>query len=126
MDTFPPYNVVLDDLLVAQEDLLAAEDGGLGPGLEGSGAGVHRRQHLLLGRFGYTSHHLISSLRRKKQPESDVMTGSNVWARRESLLHLGVININEQMIVFFFSLHFSGLICDKRRRLGPPPPHACH
>lgn len=110
MDTgdffFPPYNVVLDDLLVAQEDLLAAEDGGLGPGLEGSGAGVHRRQHLLLGSFGYTCHHLISSLRSKKQPESDVMTGSNVWAGRESLPHLGVININEQMIVFFLPSFF--------------------
>lgn len=115
---FPPYNVVLDELLVAQEDLLAAEDGGLGPGLEGSGAGVHRCQHLLLGSFGYTSHHLISSLRSKEQPESDVMTESNVWAGRESLPHLGVININEQMIVFFSPFIFQVWYVIKRRRLG--------
>lgn len=37
------YYVVLDELLVAQEDLLPAEDGSLRPGLEGSGAGVHSR-----------------------------------------------------------------------------------
>lgn len=62
-----PYNVILDELLIAQEDLLPAEDGGLGPGLEGSGAGVHSCQHLLLGGFGNTSHHLISGLRSRRQ-----------------------------------------------------------
>lgn len=103
---FPPYNVVLDELLVAQEDLLPAEDGGLRPGLEGLGAGVHRCQHLLLGCFGNTSHHLISGLRSKKQPQSDVLTENKAAARRESLLHLGVININEKMIVFFPPLSF--------------------
>lgn len=62
-----PYNVVFDELLIAQEDLLPAEDGGLGPGVEGSGAGVHGCQHLLLGSFGNTSHYLISGLRSRRQ-----------------------------------------------------------
>lgn len=61
------YNVIFDELLIAQEDLLPAEDGGLGPGVEGSGAGVHSGQHLLLGSFGNTSHHLISGLRSRRQ-----------------------------------------------------------
>ena len=61
------YNVILDELLVAQEDLLPAEDGGLGPGVEGSGAGVDSCQHLFLGGFGNASHHLISGLRIRSQ-----------------------------------------------------------
>lgn len=61
------YNIILDELLVAQEDLLPAEDGGLGPGLEGSGAGVSSCQHLYLGSFGNTSHHLISGLKSRRQ-----------------------------------------------------------
>lgn len=60
-----PYNVVLDELLVAQEDLLPAEDGGLGPGAKGSGAGVHSCQHLLLCSFRNTSHHFISGLQNR-------------------------------------------------------------
>lgn len=63
------HNVILDGLLVAQEDLLPAEDGGLRPGVEGSGAGVRSCQHLCLGSFGNTSHHLISGLRRRRQSE---------------------------------------------------------
>lgn len=61
-----PYNIILDELLVAQKDLLPGEDGGLGPGLEGSGAGVHSCQHLLLSGFGNASHHFISGLRRRQ------------------------------------------------------------
>lgn len=61
------YDVVLDELLVAQEDLLPAEDGGLRPGLEGSGAGVGGGQHLSLGRFGNASHHLIRGLRSRRR-----------------------------------------------------------
>lgn len=95
-----PYNVVLDELLVAQEDLLPAEDGGLGPGVEGSWARVHGCQHLLLGGFGNTSHHLISSLRSKKQPKSDMMT-EQVGGGGSLLHYLGVINIDEQVVVFF-------------------------
>lgn len=36
-----PYNVFLDELLVSEEDLLAGEDGGLGPGGVGPGAGLY-------------------------------------------------------------------------------------
>lgn len=71
-----PYNVILDELLVTQEDLLPAEDGGLGPGVEGSGAGVHSCQHLLLGSLGNSSHHLISGLRSRRQSIPDMMTES--------------------------------------------------
>lgn len=35
------YNIVLDKLLIAQKDLLPSQDGGLGPGVKGFGAGVH-------------------------------------------------------------------------------------
>lgn len=74
------YNVIFDDLLVAQEDLLPAEDGGLRPGVEGSGAGVHRCQHLLLGSLGNSSHHLISGLRSRRQSMPDKMTrGRHYW-----------------------------------------------
>lgn len=62
-----PYNVIFDELLIAQEDLLPTEDGGLGPGTEGSGARVHSCQHLLLGSFGNSSHDLISGLRSRRQ-----------------------------------------------------------
>lgn len=65
-----PYYVILNELLVAQEDLLPAEDGGLRPGAESPGAGVHSRQHLLLGRFWNSSHHLISGLRSKRDGPS--------------------------------------------------------
>lgn len=82
-----PYNVILDELLVAQENLLPAEDGGLRPGVERSGAGVHSCQHLLLGSFGNSSHHLISGLRSRRQSTTDKLTesrGSYYFA----LLHL--------------------------------------
>lgn len=61
------YNVILDELLVAKEDLLPAEDGGLRPGVEGFGAGVDSCQHFPLGSFGNASHHLISGLRSRRQ-----------------------------------------------------------
>lgn len=74
------YNVILDELLVAQEDLLPAEDGGLRPGVEGSGAGVHRCQHLLLGSLGNSSYHLISGLRSRRQSMADKVTrGRHYW-----------------------------------------------
>lgn len=62
-----PYNVIFDELLIAQEDLLPTEDGGLRPGAEGSGARVHSCQHLVLGSFGNSSHNLISGLRSRRQ-----------------------------------------------------------
>lgn len=101
-----PYNVIFDELLVAQEDLLPTEDGGLRPGVEGSGARVHSCQHLLLGGFGNPSHHLISGLRRRQ-------TG---W---KSLMSLqSFINIDDQLFVFysvkvgyFFVIKADGCIC---------------
>lgn len=77
-----PYDIVLDELLVAEEDLLPAEDRGLGPGLEGPGAGVRSCQHLFLGGFGNTSHHLISGLRKRRQPVHTVQDSS------QTTLHL--------------------------------------
>lgn len=61
-----PYDVVLDELLVAEEDLLSAEDGGLGPGGVGPGAGVRRRQHLRLSGLRYAADHLVGRLDRKE------------------------------------------------------------
>lgn len=70
------YNVILDELLVAQEDLLPAEDGGLRPGVKRSGARVHRCQHLPLRRYGNTSYHLISGLRSGRESIKDELTES--------------------------------------------------
>lgn len=61
------YNVVLDNLLIAQKDLLPGQDGGLGPGAISSGARVHGSQHLLLGGFGYSGDHLVGSLQRRQK-----------------------------------------------------------
>lgn len=71
-----PYDVVLDELLVAQEDLLPAEDGGFRPGLESSGAGLCSCQHLRLCRFGNSAHHLVSGLRRKGDGADSAGAGS--------------------------------------------------
>lgn len=60
------YNVVLDKLLIAQEDLLPIQDGGLRPGEKGSGARVHSSRHLFLGGFGYTGDHHVGSLQWRK------------------------------------------------------------
>lgn len=59
------YNVIFDHLLIAQEDLLPSQDGSLWPGAKGSWAWVDGSRHLLLGGFGYTVDHLISSLQAK-------------------------------------------------------------
>lgn len=56
------YNVIFDHLLIAQEDLLPSQDGSLWPGAKGSWAWVDGSRHLLMGGFGYTVDHLISSL----------------------------------------------------------------
>lgn len=93
-----PYNVIFDELLIAQEDLLPTEDGGLRPGAEGSGARVHRCQHLLLGSFGNSSHDLISGLRSRRQT-------SWLRAKWKSLLSVqSFINIDDQVFVFFHLL----------------------
>ena len=66
------YNVVLDKLLIAQKDLLPSQDGGLRPGVKGSGARVRGRQHLLLRGFGYTGDHLVGGLQRWKNQSGRV------------------------------------------------------
>lgn len=71
-----PYNVIFDELLVAQENLLPAQDGHLRPGVEGSRARVHSCKHLLLGSHRDTSHHLIRCLRSKRQFIPDKLTKS--------------------------------------------------
>ncbi len=64
------YNVVLDKLLIAKKNLLPSQDGGLGPGVKGSGARVRSGQHLFLGGFGHTRDHLVGSLQRKRERNS--------------------------------------------------------
>lgn len=58
------YNVIFDELLIAQEDLLPSQDGGLGPGVKGSRARVHGSRHLLLRGLGYTEDHFVGSLQK--------------------------------------------------------------
>jgi len=73
--------VVLDELLVAQEDLLSAEDGRVGPGVEGAGAGVGRRLHLCLGGFGHPAHHLVSGLGRTAEDITHTHTHTHTHTR---------------------------------------------
>lgn len=66
-----PYNVIFDELLIAQEELLPSQDGRLWPGAIGSGARVHSSQHLLLRSFGDAVDHFICRLQGRKQ--------KNIW-----------------------------------------------
>lgn len=100
-----PYNVILDELLVAQENLLPAEDGGLGPGLEGSGAGVRSCQHLRLGSFGNSSHHLISGLRSRRESTPDKLIDT-----RGSHYCANCIFIYLLRLMDLFFLSFTGLM----------------
>lgn len=61
------YNIIFDELLIAQKDLLPSQDGGLGPGVICSRARVHGSRHFLLGGLGYSEDYLIGGLQRKKQ-----------------------------------------------------------
>lgn len=66
-----PYNVIFDELLIAQEELLPSQDGRLWPGAIGSWTRVHSSQHLLLRGFGDAVDHFICGLQGQKR--------KNIW-----------------------------------------------